>query len=99
EMYQRLVQVHSAIVTLQDDNLLAGWKGVLGQPVAQAGLHGLIAARASRLLFDQKLVTAEETGRRMGLALAPAVDPAQATAWIESFLRGSGLILLHNEEL
>jgi hypothetical protein len=99
EMYQRLVQVHSAIVTLQDDNLLAGWNGVLVQLVDQAGLHGLIAGRASRLLFDQKLFTAEETGRRMGLALTPAVDPAQATAWIEGFLRGSGLILLHNEEL
>ena len=35
----------------------------------------------------------------MGLAIAPAVEPAQSMAWIDGFLRGSGLILLHNEEL
>ena len=35
----------------------------------------------------------------MGLALAPAVEPSAATSWIEGFLRGSGLILLHNGEL
>ena len=35
----------------------------------------------------------------MSLAIAPAVDPVQAMAWIDGFLRGSGLILLHNDEL
>jgi hypothetical protein len=35
----------------------------------------------------------------MGLAIAPAADHAQAGAWLEGFLRGSGLFLLHSEEL
>jgi hypothetical protein len=99
EMYGRLVQVHSALLTLQDADLLSGWNGVLDQLLDQLNLHGLIAGRCCRLLFDQKLAAAEDASRRMGLALAPAVDPSQATAWIEGFLRGSGLILLHNEEL
>jgi uncharacterized protein DUF5682 len=99
EMYERLVQVHSAVLTLQDTNLLSGWNGVLGQLVDQVDLHGLIAGRCCRLLFDQKLLEAEEVERRMGLAVAPAVEPVQSMAWIDGFLRGSGLILLHNEEL
>jgi hypothetical protein len=99
EMYQRLVQVHAALLTLQNAELLSDWNNVLVQLLDQVGIHGLIAGRCCRLLFDQKLLAAEEVGRRMGLAIAPAVDPVQSMAWIDGFLRGSGLILLHNEEL
>jgi hypothetical protein len=99
EMYGRLVQVHSALLTLQDAELLSGWNGVLGQLLDQVDLHGLIAGRCCRLLFDQKLLEAGEVERRMGLAIAPGVEPVQSMAWIDGFLRGSGLILLHNEEL
>ena len=31
--------------------------------------------------------------------MAPAQPTAYATAWIEGFLRGSGLVLLHHREL
>jgi uncharacterized protein DUF5682 len=99
EMYNRLVQVHTALLTLQHTELTSAWSGVLAQLVDQHDLHGLIAGRCCRLLFDQKLLAAEEVERRMGLAVAPAVDPVQSMAWIDGFLRGSGLILLHNEEL
>lgn len=99
EMYDRLVRVHTALLTLQNADLTSDWNHVLGQLVDQVGLHGLIAGRCCRLLFDQKLLAADEVERRMGLAIAPAVDPVQSMAWIDGFLRGSGLILLHNEEL
>src|SRR5439155_420784 len=39
------------------------------------------------------------TDRRMGLALSTAGDPAQAAAWVEGFLKGSGLVLLHDQAL
>jgi hypothetical protein len=99
EMYGRLVQVHSALLTLQDAELLSDWNGVLGQLLDQVDLHGLIAGRCCRLLFDQRLLAAQEVERRMGLAIAPAVEPVKSMAWIDGFLRSSGLILLHNEEL
>ena len=35
----------------------------------------------------------------MGLALSTAADPAQAAAWVEGFLKGSGLVLLHDQAL
>jgi hypothetical protein len=99
EMYGRFVQVHSALLTLQDAKLLSDWNGVLVQLLDQVDLHGVIAGRCCRLLFDQKLLDAAEVERRMGLAIAPAVEPAKSMAWIDGFLRSSGLILLHNEEL
>ena len=35
----------------------------------------------------------------MGLALSLAGEPAQAAAWLEGFLHGSGQLLLHHETL
>lgn len=99
EMYERLVQVHSALLTLQDVDMLSGWNGVLSQLLDQVDLHGLIAGRCCRLLFEQKLLEANEVERRMGLAIAAAVEPAKSMAWIDGFLRNSGLILLHNDQL
>lgn len=63
------------------------------------GLHGLVAGHTCRLLFEQQVFDAAETGRRMGLALSPAGDVARAAAWLEGFLHGSGLLLLHHEGL
>ncbi|MEO0844751.1 MAG: DUF5682 family protein, partial [Cyanobacteria bacterium J06643_5] len=40
-----------------------------------------------------------EAARRMGLALSSATEPTQAAAWIEGFLKGSGLLLLHDDKL
>ena len=99
EMYDRLTQVHGALLTLQDADLTSDWNRVLVQLVNQQDIHGVIAGRCCRLLFEQKLLAADQVERRMGLAIAPAVEPAKSMAWIDGYLRGSGLILLHNEEL
>jgi hypothetical protein len=59
----------------------------------------LIAGRACRILLDAGVFTTDEAARRMGLALSAANAPAQAAAWVEGFLRGSGLLLLHDAAL
>jgi hypothetical protein len=98
-MFERLIEVHQAISMLQNEAHLAGWQAVLQHLADQPQLHGLLAGRCCRLLFDQHQMSAAEVGRRMGLALSTAVEPVQAAAWIEGFLWGSGLILLHHEGL
>jgi hypothetical protein len=35
----------------------------------------------------------------MGLALSPGTAPAEAAAWVEGFLAGSGMLLVHDERL
>ncbi|MGH2515692.1 MAG: DUF5682 family protein, partial [Ktedonobacterales bacterium] len=40
-----------------------------------------------------------ELGRLAGLALSPAEPTDAAAAWVEGVLRGSGLLLLHQEAL
>ena len=49
--------------------------------------------------FDAQQADADATATTLGLALAPAQPTDYATAWIEGFLRGSGLLLIHHREL
>ncbi|HEY6327913.1 MAG TPA: DUF5682 family protein, partial [Blastocatellia bacterium] len=98
QMYRRVNATNNAISLLKDD-LQTAWQEVLSHLSDMAGLHGLIAGRSCRIRFDQSLISADEAGRLLNLALSVAADPAQAGAWIDGFLRGSGQVLLHTDEL
>jgi hypothetical protein len=97
-MFERLVQVHGALRLLPDE-ARGAWIDTLAALTDQAGVHGLLAGRCCRLLLEHGHFSAEEAARRLGLALAPANEPAQAAAWVEGLLRGSGLLLLHDDSL
>jgi hypothetical protein len=99
EMFDRLLNAHAAVRLLPDESAHAGWIEALAGLADQAGLHGLLAGRCCRLLLEQGRFTSEEAARRLGLALAPANEPAHAAAWVEGLLRGSGLLLLHDDGL
>ncbi|MBI3831757.1 MAG: hypothetical protein HY291_19705 [Planctomycetes bacterium] len=99
EMFGRIERTHAAITLLEQDNLRTLWKDVLKRLADLPNLHGLIAGRAVRLLFDAAALPAEEAARRLSLALSVTADPAPGAAWIDGFLRGSGQILIHDERL
>ena len=98
-MFDRIVSVNSAVGLLQEEALLQSWQTSLAQLAGQTGLHGIVAGRCCRLLLDGNVLSAEETARRVSHALSTASEPAQAAAWTEGFLKGSGLLLLHDERL
>ena len=78
-------------------------------------MHGLLTGRACRLLLDDRQWSREEVMQRLRLMLsvtqtavvahpqqgATGSPPAllQAAMWIEGFLKDSGLILIHDDEL
>lgn len=98
-MFGRLQALNTVIGLLQNPEQTTVWQGALAKLSDQSGLHGLLAGYACRLLFDQGALPPPETARRMGLALSLTGEPIQAAAWLEGFLHGSGLLLLHNEVL
>jgi hypothetical protein len=91
--------VHGAIALLDDADDRAAWRDALAKLLDQDGLHGLVAGRACRLLLDEGVLDSAEASRRMRFALSPGGDPAAGAGWVEGFLRESGTILLHDEDL
>jgi len=95
-MFARIVGVDAALRLLQNAEHLAAWHAALRRVADLGGAHGLVAGRCCRILLDAGRLDADEAGRRLGLALSTAADPAQAAAWVEGRLKNSGLILLHD---
>lgn len=91
--------VHGAVTLLQEERHRELWSGALFRVADGAGVHGLVQGRVVRLLLELGTVDADDAGRRMGLALSPAAAPEAAGAWVEGFLGGSGLVLLHDARL
>ncbi len=98
-MYEQINAAHGAIIRLDQEAFRRTWEGALRQIAEKPGLHGLVAGRCCRLLSDSGVFASEEAARRFGLALSLASDPAQAAAWIEGFLGGSGQVLLFDDGL
>ncbi len=99
ELLPRLEAVHQALPLLQDPEREADWHAALAVVRRNAASSGLLAGAAARLLFDAQQLDAEAAGTALGLALAPAQPTDYATAWIEGFLSGSGLLLVHHRPL
>jgi hypothetical protein len=98
-MFDRIVGVNAAIGLLQNEGHSAVWRGAMTRLADQRGAHGIVSGRCCRLLVDAGAFTADEAAQRLSLALSTANEPAQAAAWIEGFLKGSGLLLLHDDIL
>ncbi|MGW9556179.1 DUF5682 family protein [Nocardiopsis sp. NPDC055551] len=92
-----LDRTHNAATLLDDD--LPAWLDTLADLAVRDNVPGRIAGRVNRILSDSGRVDAPELRRRLGLVMSPGTEPAQAVAWLEGFLQGSGLILVHDEEL
>ncbi|MGF1675433.1 MAG: DUF5682 family protein, partial [Rivularia sp. (in: cyanobacteria)] len=98
-MYENVIKVNNAINLLQNQEYITSWRQVLIQIADNSNVHGLISGRCCRLLLDTGVLDTTEVARRMGLALSSATEPYIAAAWIEGFLKGSGLLLLHDDKL
>ncbi|GGM10322.1 DUF5682 family protein [Dactylosporangium sucinum] len=98
-MRDRIDGVQGALALVDDADASARWQAVLGGLSTRDDLHGLLTGRMCRLLLDAGTVDAEQIGVRMALVLTVGVPVARAAAWIEGFLAGDGLLLVHDERL
>jgi hypothetical protein len=98
-MAQQIGLVDQALSLLQNEAHQAEWFETLQKLAGQLQLHGLLSGRCCRLLFERGVWPLPEIERRLSLACSPGGGPAYTAAWLEGFLSGSGLLLLHHEAL
>jgi hypothetical protein len=98
-MTTRISAVSVALAPLADQSLRREWLRTLAALSATPALHGLPVGRASRIVFDADLITADEVARRLSAALSRGEDPGHGASWIEGLLAGSGLLLVHDRGL
>ncbi len=90
-----LLQAHRAVFLLPRPEHGEAWLQALQAMTALEEVAPFLRGAAQRLLFDRRWLSLAATARRMAWALSPAWDPAVAGRWLEGFLHGPGLVLIH----
>ena len=87
-----------ALLATQDQT--AAWRRAQRGVADAEGAAALPAGRCARLLLDVGEESPADASRRLARALSGAgASPAAAGAWLEGFLRGSGLLLVRDDVL
>lgn len=90
---------HTALGTRDDERATGEWLDTLARIADRDDVHGAIAGRVVRLLCDAERIDDAESGRRLAAALSVGRTPAAKAAWIDGFLGGRGLLLVHDRDL
>ncbi|MEK7256010.1 MAG: DUF5682 family protein, partial [Bacteroidota bacterium] len=99
EALSKILAVNRALGLLNSPELLEEWFAALRNIAASPSTNGILTGACTRLLFDKQIFSAEETATRMRYALSPANPSLAAAEWLEGFLQGSGLLLIHHATL
>jgi hypothetical protein len=92
-------KMNDAINVLQNLDITQQWQQTLGIIANGRNTSPVIAGYATRLLADYKLITGNDLIKAFYYAMSSATAPAIAAAWLEGFLKGSGTILLIDNDL
>lgn len=86
-------------VDLLDADVRCEWLATIARLADRDDLHGSLVGRFVRIGVDGAVFTTTEAARRMRRALSVGAPADEKSAWIEGFLSGSGLLLVHDTEL
>ncbi|MDX3005999.1 DUF5682 family protein [Kribbella solani] len=90
--------VQDATVLLAED-VRAQWLNTLEGLSDRVSVPPLIRGRLTRLMFDTSRLPDHEVELRLGRSLSPGTPTADAAGYVEGFLAGGGLLLVHDERL
>ncbi|NUQ22500.1 MAG: hypothetical protein HUU34_00990 [Saprospiraceae bacterium] len=99
DYFRIFLAVNHAIGVLRHDEHTDYWQTALQQVAMLPGAHPLLQGFATRLLFDKGVWSLDYTGQRLHFALSSGQSALYVAYWIEGFLHGSGLLLLHHPGL
>ncbi|MDV3222051.1 DUF5682 family protein [Intrasporangium sp.] len=90
---------HRGVALMDLPELRTPWHGALAAVASDDRIHGAVSGRATRLLLDAGEIDASTAAARLSRHLSQAVAGPAAAAWLDGFLAGEALLLLHTEEL
>lgn len=85
--------------SLLDEAVRLEWLTTLEGLSDRPSVPPLIAGRLTRLMLDTSRLEAGEVALRLGRALSPGTPTGDAAGYVEGFLAGGGLLLVHDERL
>jgi hypothetical protein len=99
DLFNSIIEVNNKLNVLNQTEYLQSWYNTLEKITIKPKINGLLRGSATRMLFDKEYFDINDTSTKMRFALSSANDTMDAATWIEGFLYGSGLLLIHQPSL
>jgi Family of unknown function (DUF5682) len=99
KMFDLIRKMNDAVRLIEKENLTEDWFRTLGHLTDKNGIHPVIQGCTCRLLLDAQVLDTEGVATKFSLALSTANEASFSAAWVEGFLKGSGMILLYDDVL
>ena len=99
QMVAAVAGAHRGLSLLADRELDAAWAEALESVSAPDHVAGAVAGRATRILLDAGHLDRGTVARRMGRRLSLVASAPQAAAWLDGFLAGDAVLLVHDRDL
>jgi hypothetical protein len=96
---QELIDGVQDATALLAEDVRSEWLNTLEGLSDRAPVPPLIRGRLTRLMLDTSRLPDHEVALRLGRALTPGTPTADAAGYVEGFLAGGGLLLVHDEHL
>jgi hypothetical protein len=97
-MLESIGHVQQSLEILNREDLQQQWHERL-RALAHSDVHALLRGWCCRLLLEKGVLNDELLYRAARLALSPVNPPLECAAWATGLLRGSGMILLHQDDV
>ena len=98
-LFEQVLSVNRALLLLNNPDYLYQWQRALAQLVEWELVAPNLRGIAVRLLLDSQELEVQQAADYLAYALSQSADNDTASRWLEGFLHGSGLLLLHNPDL
>ncbi|MFG1911122.1 DUF5682 family protein [Kribbella sp. NPDC048928] len=96
---QELIDGVQDATALLAEEVRAEWLNTLQGLSDRTSVPPMIRGRLTRLMLDTSRLPDHEIALRLGRALSPGTPTAEAAGYVEGFLAGGGLLLVHDERL
>jgi len=99
DIFQKILSLQRAIHLPEKADYIELWQHALLKTALHPAAHPLLRGACTRMLFEEKFQTPQQTAQHMQLALSRGQTTLSAAQWVEGFLHGSGLLLIHQPAL
>jgi hypothetical protein len=99
EFRDHLDKVHAAVLMRDDPESIERWLKVVSGLIDRDDINGILTGRMVRLLRDAGSISEIDAAQRLSRALSIGSAPVDKAGWVDGFLGGGGLVLVHDRAL
>lgn len=99
EAFGKIIRTNQAINTLNQPIHNEHWFSALKSISTSSQVNGILSGACTRILFDKNILDIKTAADQMNFELSKGGKVLHSAHWIEGFLHGSGLVLIHKLEL